>query len=120
MFRDAVLTSKAIETARRLGMSGTMVEIEAELHRMARLSAPFTHPIMNRRYGDWVFQVTNDRVLHIGRVLSEGSELRDRPAFDILCEDCWADGGHCHTCLGDGFIRKPIVAITEKDLIFKV
>jgi hypothetical protein len=60
-----VVTETAKRQARMLGMGG---DLNARLRRMARRSAPLTHPAGNRRFDDFVLQLRDKVVESIDRL----------------------------------------------------
>lgn len=71
-FRAYAVTAPALSSARRAGLYG---RVEARLRKMARLSAPCTHPLGTRRFRQYLFNIEGDKILRVLR-LSE-DEIRE-------------------------------------------
>lgn len=71
-FREYDVHPEAIRQAQRVGLSGN---VEQEVARMARYSAPFTHPAGNRRYYEFVMRIENEAVVSIAK-LDDGVEAK--------------------------------------------
>jgi hypothetical protein len=64
-FRHYEVSAEARKQAQTLGIRG---DVEAKVARMARCSAPFTHPKANRRFERFVMRVEQETVVWIGLV----------------------------------------------------
>jgi hypothetical protein len=63
--RPIVVSPDAIAQAKLLGIGG---DRDKRLRRMARRSAPLTHDKGNRRFGDFVLQVSDRMVIAINKL----------------------------------------------------
>jgi hypothetical protein len=73
-FRHYKISPEARKQAQTLGIRG---EVEAKVARMARLAAPFTHPMANRRFERFIMHVEKDTVTWIG-INDAGSSQQKR------------------------------------------
>jgi hypothetical protein len=63
-FRQYEVSAEVRKQAQTLGIRG---DIEARVARMARYSAPFTHPMANRRFDRFIMRIEHEIVVWIGR-----------------------------------------------------
>jgi hypothetical protein len=63
--REYSVTEEAVAQAKELGIGG---EVAKRLARMAKRSAPLTHPEGNRRFDAFVLRVHDRKVLSINRL----------------------------------------------------
>lgn len=87
-FREYSVTERAVSRAASLGLAG---DVAQELARMARFSAPFTHPGGNRRYEGWWLKIEKDQVVAVGLI-----EPGPREWIDAM-DDADADVAAGHT-----------------------
>jgi hypothetical protein len=62
-FRHYKVSAEARKQAQTLGIRG---DIEAQVARMARHAAPFTHQMANRRFDRFIMRVEHETVIWIG------------------------------------------------------
>lgn len=108
-----------LEAARRLGLQGTDDSVSQELQNLVRLSAPFSHPTMNRRYEGLVFLVTEDGLEAVGGVAESAMARRMAGStVKLLCTTCCADGDFCGDCDSRGFFRMPDFVLCEGHILY--
>ena len=64
-FRQFQVSDHAYAKGLALGIDG---DVDARIARMARRSAPCTHPSGNRRFEDFVLSIDGDTVVNIERI----------------------------------------------------
>ncbi len=92
------LTLDAVEDGQRLGID------RSALQSIANASAKFTHPIANRRTGEFLFEMDDDQVIRVFRE----DEIETRYC-KIVCPDC--EGQGCNACMYNGFIYRNLTFI---------
>lgn len=78
----------------------------SEIERWVRMAARCTHPIGNRRYHDWVFDVEErGKDTHVERMCKyELTDYASGAQFELEeCEDC--DGAGCRDCGYAGVVK---------------
>lgn len=115
MFHEYKVSDDALKQARTLGMFGN---VRARLAKMAKLSAPFTHPDANRRYEGYLLSIKDDVLVAVTKHTQtkqarakpkQGPNIRRREEPDpmmVTCPDCNDDGGPCVTCNNTGKLSK--------------
>lgn len=112
------LSDSVLAAARRLGLTGTDEELEAEIGRRYVLSVPFSHPDMRRRYEDIAFKLDEDGfVAALAGVFT--ADPTSRRSMKVLCTDCCADGDFCSGCDSRGFVSLPAFALREGNLLYE-
>ena len=76
-FREFNVSAFALDQASSLGLGD---DTQAELRRMAREAAPFTHAEGNRRFEGWWLRLEHGEVVAVGRIGVEA------PAKDVRTE----------------------------------
>lgn len=64
-YRQFTVSDRAFAKGEALGIDG---DVEARIARMARRSAPYTHPDGNRRFEGFLLTVDGDTVVDIERI----------------------------------------------------
>jgi hypothetical protein len=72
------ITAHALLKARTFGMYGA---IEDRIINMARMSAPFTHPVGNRRFHQFLLKIEGDQILDLVKFTPEEIALYDSPSY---------------------------------------
>jgi hypothetical protein len=78
-FRHYQVHPDVIQQAQRLGLFGN---VQKRIARMARHSAPFTHPAGNRRFENYIFKIEKGVVISIRKLIPETGEA----VSDLLTE----------------------------------
>lgn len=115
-FREFYISDTVVQAARKLGMFG---DVKGRIARMARMSAPFTHPSGNRRFESYVLQIEGTKVLDLHKLTGDRLDAPEAPKSlnevpflnpttptMVVCPDCEGDGGVCLTCGSTGKVRK--------------
>lgn len=112
----AASKDRLTRAAQRLGLRGL-----DELLEKARLSAPYTHPVMNRRYGSLAFKVSAEGLEAVAGIEAKGLwPLPGKGArIRLLCEMCLADGMACSWCDGRGYVVTVPMAVTKASLLYE-
>lgn len=91
------IPANVMSYARRLGLSdGKESSLAEVMNEMVSKSAPITHPSGNRRFEDWIFLVSNNRINRVHLIECSACEDRKRIEVGNVCIDC--DGDGCEKC----------------------
>lgn len=82
-FRQFTPTEDCIAKARKLGLYGN---VGARLEQMAKYSATFTHPKVNRRYEGFLLKVEDGRVIDIMRFDPKKGQVTDETLKERLAK----------------------------------
>lgn len=115
---DVEIPSYVRNAARRLGFEGTSGEVAGELAKLVKLSAPLTHPVMNRRYEGLAFLVGDGELLAVAGLAVDKRWYRDDVPVRLLCTDCMADEEYCDTCRGKGYMNISPLHLREDHLLY--
>jgi len=74
--------------------------VKSQILDMVHKSAPVTHPFGNKRFEEWVFQVSDNRVTRIHFIICESCEDKKRIQVYDVCPSC--DGEGCKWCRESG------------------
>ncbi len=103
-YRRYRVTRTAIRQMKNLGVDGDPSDF---LVRIARLSAPCTHPRGNRRYEKWVMRIRDNTIIGVAHVSDKGPSNEKTYPSAINCTLCegtmavWVED-ECEHCLGAG------------------
>ena len=94
------MTPEVMDQARELGIFGNR---ETLVRKMARHSAPFTHPDGNRRYEGFILRVEDGMVVNICKHETSHESHDEAPEIIVVtCPVCNDDGKYCEYCNGTG------------------
>lgn len=88
-----------LRQARKLGIFGN--DVEAQLKRMAKLSAPITHEYGNRRFQQFLLTIEGDTVTRLIRMTSDDLRRIENRTYSERLEEMHPDRGEAEV------IRKP-------------
>lgn len=113
------VSNVAIRQAQELGLVQSSVGDDRgptikKLAEMAKLSAIVTHPMGNRRFGDWVLQLNENKLESLARYEFTTQtdpncpDCRGRGTVNVSEECSLCDGSGCQACNGMGFATRAI------------